>query len=449
MTPTQPDATSRSLLAAVENAELGLPIPKGTRRRFLKRLVERLSRPLLHRQIAFNRAVVADLARLQSGLAELARLQSGLDDLRGQLVLRIDSGLTDVYGQVAPLGPRIDAGLDDLRGQIAQFGPRIDLVQRQAFTREHEGLAALRDELVELGVQIQEALTAGERAGAVQAQVQELADVVSRMRTHSERDRSEARIRQAQVDLFLTEVRRSLPAPPDAQRLSRLPSPVDNMYVALEEAFRGSTEVIKERAREYLDDVLALPRKGPVVDVGCGRGEWLEVLKESGVDAYGIDLNADFVEGCVARGLDVRLADAFQHLAKVPERSLTAVTAFHVAEHVSIERLIELIDLSIRALEPGGLLILETPNPDSLVVGASTFYIDPGHVRPLNPLFLGFLVGARGLADVEVRYKHPADDGVPPPDRERPWAVDLLPVIEAVNHRIFGPLDYAVLGRRV
>jgi O-antigen chain-terminating methyltransferase len=221
------------------------------------------------------------------------------------------------------------------------------------------------------------------------------------------------------------------------------------MYVALEEAFRGSTEVIKERAREYLDDVLALPRKGPVVDVGCGRGEWLEVLKESGVDAYGIDLNADFVEGCVARGLDVRLADAFQHLAKVPERSLTAVTAFHVAEHVSIERLIELIDLSIRALEPGGLLILETPNPDSLVVGASTFYIDPGHVRPLNPLFLGFLVGARGLADVEVRYKHPADDGVPPPDRERPWAVDLLPVIEAVNHRIFGPLDYAVLGRRV
>jgi O-antigen chain-terminating methyltransferase len=120
-----------------------------------------------------------------------------------------------------------------------------------------------------------------------------------------------------------------------------------------------------------------------------------------------------------------------------------------VAEHLPIEALVELIDLSIRALQPGGLLILETPNPDSLVVGASTFYIDPGHVRPLNPRFLAFLVGARGLADVEVRYKHPADDGVPVPDRERPWAVDLLPVVEAVNHRIFGPLDYAVLGRRL
>jgi O-antigen chain-terminating methyltransferase len=413
MMPTRADASSGSLDVAVEDAELGLPIPKGARRRFLKRLVERLNRPFMFRQIAFNRAVVAELARL-----------------------------------------------DDLREQVAQLGPRIDLVQRQAFTREHEALAALRDELVELGMQIQEALTTGERTDAIEAHVQELADAigahvqkladaVSEMGTHSERDRSEARIRQAQVDLFLTEVRRSLPAPPDAQRLSRLPSPLDNMCVALEDAFRGSNEVIKERAREYLDDVLALPRKGPVVDVGCGRGEWLEVLKESGVDAYGIDLNPHFVEGCVTRGLDVRLGDAFQHLAEVPERSLAAVTALHVAEHLPIEALVELIDLSIRALEPGGLLILETPNPDSLVVGASTFYIDPGHVRPLNPRFLAFLVGVRGLADVEVRYKHPADDGVPAPDRERPWAVDLLPVVEAINHRIFGPLDYAVLGRRV
>lgn len=433
--PVQPEAGSSLLHAAIENAEIGLPIPKGSRRRFLKRVVERMNRPFMSRQIEFNRAAVAELARLG---AALSALQSGLHALR-----------------------------DEVDG----FGPRLDLVQRQAFTREQEGLAALRDELVELGAQIQEALTSGERAGAdltrvseattaVEAHVQELAGATdarlrelagtaSEMRTHSQLDRSEARIRQAQVDLFLTEVRRSFPAPPDAQRLSNLPSPVDNMYVALENAFRGSPELIKERAREYLDDVLALPRKGPVVDLGCGRGEWLEVLKESGVDAYGIDLNPQFVDGCVARGLDVRLADVFRHLAEIPERSLAAVTAFHVAEHLPIEALVELIDLSIRALQPGGLLILETPNPDSLVVGASTFYIDPGHIRPLNPLYLAFLVGARGLADVEVRYKHPADDGVPAPDRERPWTADLLPVIEAVNHRIFGPLDYAVLGRRV
>jgi 2-polyprenyl-3-methyl-5-hydroxy-6-metoxy-1,4-benzoquinol methylase len=508
MIPDQAGASSGSLEAAIEHAELGLPVPKGASWRFLKRLIARLNRPFMYRQITFNRAVVAELARLddlrvQLGLridtgldgvyGQVAQFGPRLDDLRVQLGLRIDTGLDGVYGQVSLLGPRIDSGLDDLREQIAQFGPRIDLVQRQAVTREHEALAALRDELVELGAQVQEALTAAERAGAdltrvsqatdtVQAQleertdavgaqvqelagatdarvreladatdarVRELADAVSGMGAHSERDRSEARIRQAQVDLFLTEVRRSFPAPPDAQRLSRLPSPVDNMYVALEDAFRGSTEVIKERAREYLDDVLALTRKGPVVDVGCGRGEWLEVLKESGVDAYGIDLNPQFVGGCMARGLDVRLADALQHLADVPERSLAAVTALHVAEHLPIEALVELVDLSVRALQPGGLLILETPNPDSLVVGASTFYIDPGHIRPLNPRYLAFLVGARGLADVEVRYKHPADDGLPVPDRERPWAVDLLPVVEAVNHRIFGPLDYAVLGRRV
>jgi hypothetical protein len=317
MMPDQAGASSGSLEAAIEHAELGLPVPKGASRRFLKRLIARLNRPFMYRQITFNRAVVAELARLDDLRGQVAqfgprlddlrvqlglridtgldgvygqvaqfgprlddlRVQLGLridtgldgvygqvaqfgprlDDLRVQLGLRIDTGLDGVYGQVSLLGPRIDLGRDDLREQIAQFGPRIDLVQRQAFTREHGALAALRDELVELGAQVQEALTAAERAGAdltrvsqatdtVQAQleertdavgaqvqelagatdarvreladatdarVRELADAVSGMGAHSERDRSEARIRQAQVDLFLTEVRRSFPAPPD------------------------------------------------------------------------------------------------------------------------------------------------------------------------------------------------------------------------------------------
>ena len=248
MMPDQAGASSGSLEAAIEHAELGLPVPKGASRRFLKRLIARLNRPFMYRQITFNRAVVAELARLDDLRGQVAQFGPRLDDLRVQLGLRIDTGLDGVYGQVSLLGPRIDSGLDDLREQIAQFGPRIDLVQRQAVTREHEALAALRDELVELGAQVQEALTAAERAGAdltrvsqatdtVQAQleertdavgaqvqelagatdarVRELADAVSGMGAHSERDRSEARIRQAQVDLFLTEVRRSFPAPPD------------------------------------------------------------------------------------------------------------------------------------------------------------------------------------------------------------------------------------------
>jgi hypothetical protein len=259
MMPDQAGASSGSLEAAIEHAELGLPVPKGASRRFLKRLIARLNRPFMYRQITFNRAVVAELARLDDLRGQVAQFGPRLDDLRVQLGLRIDTGLDGVYGQVSLLGPRIDLGRDDLREQIAQFGPRIDLVQRQAFTREHGALAALRDELVELGAQVQEALTAAERAGAdltrvsqatdtVQAQleertdavgaqvqelagatdarvreladatdarVRELADAVSGMGAHSERDRSEARIRQAQVDLFLTEVRRSFPAPPD------------------------------------------------------------------------------------------------------------------------------------------------------------------------------------------------------------------------------------------
>ena len=120
---------------------------------------------------------------------------------------------------------------------------------------------------------------------------------------------------------------------------------------------------------------------------------------------------------------------------------------FHLAEHLPMHMVVELIDLSARTLRPGGLLIVETPNPENLVVGSSTFYIDPGHIRPLNPKFLAFLIGARGFVDVDVRFKHP-DPAIGPPDDDAPWAADLLPVLEAVNQRLFGGRDFAVVARR-
>jgi O-antigen chain-terminating methyltransferase len=225
---------------------------------------------------------------------------------------------------------------------------------------------------------------------------------------------------------------------------------MEAMYPEFQEAFRGSPEYIAGILKDYLPDILALDRQGPLVDLGSGRGEWLEILRNAGVEAYGVDTSEDFAKQCQERGLKVVLADACEHLATLPERSLSAVTAFHLVEHLPIEGVIRLIDLALRALHSGGVLIFETPNPENLVVGASSFYLDPSHVRPLPPGLLAFLLEARGLSEVETRYLHPNDAGnLGSPLQVAPWADDVAPLVQEINSRFFGPQDYAVIGRRV
>ena len=334
--------------------------------------------------------------------------------------------LQDLQGRVDDLGLAIGRSQQYLEEQVTALKLHVDLMQRQAFARHHEGLGELRGELVEMSL--------------------ELAELGQRLDSAS----SEMRRRQAIVDALLDEVRRSLPAPVPPEALAKLPGAMDLMYPAFEEVFRGPSQSISGLLKDYLPDVLALDRHGPVVDLGSGRGEWLAILADAGVDAYGVDTSHDFVDRCQERGLKVVLADACEHLAGLAERSLSAVTAFHLVEHIGIDRLVQLIDLCVRALEPGGLLIFETPNPDNLIVGSSSFYLDPSHLRPIPPGLLAFLVEARGLADVEVRLLHPNSAGnLVSPSVSAPWSADLAPLVAAVNARLYGPQDYAVVGRRL
>ena len=150
---------------------------------------------------------------------------------------------------------------------------------------------------------------------------------------------------------------------------------------------------------------------GPrVLDLGPGRGEWLAVLAEVGVPAVGVDDNAAMVEHLRGRGLDVVLGDAAAHLAAVPDGSLDAVTAFHVVEHLDLEALLTLLAQSRRVLRPGGLLVLETPNPANLVMGACNFYLDPTHRSPVPPARLRFLAAASGFTGIRTWELHPKED---------------------------------------
>jgi O-antigen chain-terminating methyltransferase len=173
-----------------------------------------------------------------------------------------------------------------------------------------------------------------------------------------------------------------------------------------------------------------------VLDLACGRGEWLELLRGQGWQAEGVDTNRVLVDRCLARGLAVTENDALAHLRTVPAASLAAVTAFHLAEHLGFEDLVEIIDEAARALCPGGVLIVETPDPQNLRVAAYTFYCDPTHRHPLPSPLLKFIVEARGLRDVRVLPLHPSDTA------ETAGTRAAAPVGESFE----GPQDYAIVG---
>lgn len=175
-------------------------------------------------------------------------------------------------------------------------------------------------------------------------------------------------------------------------------------YRAFEDRYRGSRDVIKQRLAAYapfLRPLAALDHGGApgrALDLGCGRGEWLELLGECGLAGRGVDLDEGMLAACRERHLDVELADALGSLRALPDASLALVSAFHLVEHLPFEMVQDIIAEAHRVLRPGGLLILETPNPENLSVGASSFYLDPTHERPLPPALLDFAVDFGGFA---------------------------------------------------
>ena len=223
----------------------------------------------------------------------------------------------------------------------------------------------------------------------------------------------------------------------------RGPSAGEDIYLAFEERFRGSIDEIKRRLHPYLDRVRAhlpaLPGR-PLLDVGCGRGEWLELLAECGLDSYGVDLNGHAVAFCAERGLRVHCADVLEHLRVLPEGALGAVTAFHLIEHLPLDSLRTFLEEARRTLVPGGLLMLESPNPESIKVGATTFHYDPTHLRPIPPQLADFFVGQAGFVDIEVVRLNPYP--------ESSWVKEQSETAARLNELMFGPQDYAVIARK-
>lgn len=214
------------------------------------------------------------------------------------------------------------------------------------------------------------------------------------------------------------------------------------LYLAFENRFRGAPFEIKARLERYLDLFrLADPVMAglPVLDVGCGRGEWLSLLAQNNVPARGVDLNAAMAGEAQAAGFDVTVGDAIAHLKQAAPESLGAVTGFHIIEHLAFNDLVALLDAAFEALAPGGVILFETPNPENLVVGACTFHYDPTHQRPLPPDLSRFLAETRGYEAVRI-IRTDEDCRLDQPESGfRPGEI---------NDWFRQPADYAVYGRK-
>jgi len=180
---------------------------------------------------------------------------------------------------------------------------------------------------------------------------------------------------------------------------------IDGFYRSFEDKYRGPRDLIKLRLRVYLpfvEPLTILYKEANGIDLGCGRGEWLELLVEAGIQPYGVDLDPGMLAACQERGLNVELKDAIEALKELPDSSQLVVSGFHVVEHLLFADLQVLVQEALRVLKPGGLLILETPNPENIVVATHNFYLDPTHRRPIPPELLSFLPEFYGFDRVKT-----------------------------------------------
>jgi len=183
----------------------------------------------------------------------------------------------------------------------------------------------------------------------------------------------------------------------------------DDFYLKFEKKFRGSSEIVKKRLKFYIPFLLTLRKFNrkkllKALDIGCGKGEFLEILKNSGFSPIGIEINKKFVEDLKKRGYEVYKTDALEFIKNLKDNTFAVVSMIHIIEHLEFKYILELIFEIYRILEPGGILIIETPNTQNLYVGTYNFWVDPTHKRPIHPELIKFIGEYIGFLRTQIYY---------------------------------------------
>lgn len=234
-------------------------------------------------------------------------------------------------------------------------------------------------------------------------------------------------------------------------RLAKLETPEEQIsdyldYAAFEEKFRGSQAEIRSRIRRYLDYFQPGSR---VLDLGCGRGEWMELLKEKGAEPMGVDMNSVTVAACRKKNLQVAQDDLFHYLEQLPDNSLDGVTAIQVIEHITPVQLAQLTQLCYNKLRFGGRVIFETQNPTVVSTLTNNFLVDPTHIRPVHPVWAKYVLENAGFFDVQLdfpQYAWVTDGSIPTLDIPGSETQEFNQRIAYLNNLLYGSTDYAVIG---
>lgn len=383
--------------------------------------------------------------RQQSDLLGTAfnELRTLSDNLKRDLNLRIDQ-------EKASRGEGVDTLARVLNETAAHW--QKSLAELETRHKQWEFVARLKESQLQQADSNQRAELDGQRQALEQQREQmqliknELQAEVARVFEKQQQVSTELVLQGERLTAVLVEARKRLQGPFDATQLQALAREEDHtldaFYASFDEQFRGSRDEIKQRLRIYLpyikDNGIGTAYL-PILDVGSGRGEWLELLNEEGLIASGVDSNRILVEWCENRNLQVVNEDLLSHFQELADGSVGAVTGFHIIEHLPIETLVEFLNQTVRVLKPGGVVIFETPNPQNVLVGSCNFYFDPTHRNPLPSQVTRFLLESRGFNPIEVLNINPSDDTPVAEDSE---------LARRFNRYFYGPMDYAVIGFR-
>ena len=293
-----------------------------------------------------------------------------------------------------------------------------------------------------------------------------LLDVVEELSEHVDRrleqDATGVKRRIADTEVRLDRLRADLDALDAAAGVAGAGRPADGAgslrpstrlslaYKAFEDRHRGGGEDIRELLRRYLPWFEGCRR---VLDVGCGRGEFLTLLRDEGIPAYGVDVDEGMVEACREQGLEVVCDDALHHLDGLAPGTIDGVFCSQVVEHLSTAELMSLLDAVYRKLDRGGVVVVETPNPESLFVFSSFFYVDLTHVRPIHPEAMAWALGATGFADVRIERVLPVPEEarlqpVPEELRAEPQWSAMATNVERLNALLYGPQHFAAVATK-
>jgi SAM-dependent methyltransferase/molybdopterin converting factor small subunit len=401
-------------------------------------------------------------------LAEIERFNQNLGVFQAEWRKKLDEHKATLDGRIVANVARLDAAAGEIRATVANL--------REAAGKTQEELLA---RLARVDGEIEKEV--GELRKHLRLNVDQLNDAVNRLQQEfwqelaSYREELTGRVAQ---EMNLVRLRlRSLTAPaapavgmrngeygmPSGDEVTphstlRIPhftpqpsaelATTDFDYPHFENLYRGSDKEVRERQAEYLP---LFEGQAPVLDVACGRGEFLALLREKGIEARGVDLDPDMVARCLEQGLDVVQADAFQHLESLADGSVGAIFSAQFVEHLPPPGYVRLVRLAHRKLRAGGLLLLETQNPECLATLSQSFFLDPTHVQPIPSGQLRFFMEEAGFTRITIRHVSPVQPLLPdlplwPDSDASPAAKAWNREARRFNEKYFGYQDYALIG---